>query len=108
MERLTIGDFFDRIALGVGEREALVFPDQHVRWGYRETHVRVTQLAKGLMGLGIDTGDHVAVFATNRPEWVLLQLAAAKIGAVLIPIDPASGAPSSPTSLPTPMLRRSS
>ena len=92
MERLTIGDFFDRIALGIGEREALVFPDQHVRWGYRETYARVTQLAKGLMGLGIDTGDHVAVFATNRPEWVLLQLATAKIGAVLIPIDPASGA----------------
>jgi fatty-acyl-CoA synthase len=93
MERLTVGDLFDRVALGVGDREALIFPDQHVRWGYRETHARVTQLAKGLMGLGVDTGDHVAVFATNRPEWVLLQLAAAKVGAVLVPIDPASGAP---------------
>jgi fatty-acyl-CoA synthase len=92
MECLTIGDFFDRIALGVGEHEALVFPDQRVRWGYRETYARVTQLAKGLMGLGIDMGEHVAVLATNRSEWVLLQLATAKIGAVLVPIDPASGA----------------
>jgi fatty-acyl-CoA synthase len=93
MQRLTIGELFDRIALGIGEREALVFPDHGVRWGYRDTHARVAQVAKGLMGLGVDAGDHVAVFATNRPEWVLLQLAVAKIGAVLVPIDPASGAP---------------
>ncbi len=44
------------------------------------------------MGLGIDAGDHVAVFATNRPEWVLLEIAVAKIGAVLVPIDPGAGA----------------
>lgn len=93
MERITIGNCFDRVALGIGDREALVFPDHRVRWGYRETHTRVTQLAKGLMGLGVDAGDHVAVFATNRPEWVLLQLATAKVGAVLVPIDPASGVP---------------
>ena len=93
MERLTVGDFFDRVALGVGEREALVFPGDRVRLGYRETHARVTLIAKGLMGLGVDPGDHVAVFATNRPEWVLLQLAVAKVGAVLVPIDPAAGGP---------------
>lgn len=92
MERLTVGDLFDRVALGVGEREALIFPEQRVRWGYRDTHARVTQVAKGLMGLGVAPGDHVAVFATNRPEWILLQLAVAKVGAVLVPIDAASGA----------------
>lgn len=90
MERLTVGDFFDRIALGMGEREALVFPDQGARWRYRDTHARVGQVAKGLMGLGVANGDHVAVFATNRIEWVVLQLAVAKVGAVLVPIDPAS------------------
>ena len=92
MERLTIGDFFDRTALGVGDREALIFPDQRVRWGYREVHTRVSHVAKGLMGLGIERGDHVAIFAPNRVEWVLLHLAIAKIGAVSVPIDPALGA----------------
>jgi len=92
MERLTIGDFFDRTALGSGDREALVAVDQRVRWGYREVHTRVSQVAKGLMGLGVESGDHVAVFAPNRVEWVLLHFAVAKIGAVLVPIDPALGA----------------
>jgi fatty-acyl-CoA synthase len=92
MERLTIGDLFDRVALGSGDPEALVFPAAQVRWGYRETHARVTQLAKGLIGLGINTGDHVALWGTNRAEWILLQLALAKIGAVFVPVDPATGA----------------
>jgi fatty-acyl-CoA synthase len=92
MDRLTVGDYFDRVALATGEREALVFPQQAVRWRYRDVRAHVSQLAKGLMGIGVDSGDHVAVFATNRSEWVLLQLAVAKIGAVLVPIDPAAGA----------------
>lgn len=91
MERLTIGDFFDRTALGSSDHEALIFADQRVRWGYRDVHGRVSQVAKGLMGLGVESGDHVAVFAPNRVEWVLLHLAVAKIGAVLVPIDPALG-----------------
>jgi fatty-acyl-CoA synthase len=92
MERLTVGDFFDRTALGIGDREALVAVDQRVRWGYREVYTRVSHVAKGLMGLGVESGDHVAVFAPNRVEWVLLHFAVAKIGAVLVPIDPALGA----------------
>ncbi len=92
MERLAIGDFFDRVALGAGERDALVSPDQGVHWRYREVHARTRQLAKGLMGLGVDPGDHVAVFSTNRVEWVLLKLAVAKVGAVLVPVDPRADA----------------
>jgi len=92
MEQLTVGEYFDRAALGMGEREAVVFVDAHVRWRYRDLHAHVTQVAKGLMGLGVDAGDHVALFASNRVEWVLVQLAAAKVGAVLVPIDPAAGA----------------
>lgn len=92
MERLTVGEYFDRAALGMGEREAAVFVDARLRWRYRELHAHVTQVAKGLIGLGIEVGDHIAVFASNRVEWVLLQLAAAKVGAVLVPIHPAAGA----------------
>ncbi len=88
-ERSTIGARFDRVALSSHDREALVFVDSGVRWTYREMHARVNQLAKGLMGLGIEPGEHLAVWATNWPEWVLLQLATAKIGAVLVALDPA-------------------
>ena len=89
MERIAIGALFDRVALSTEDREALVFVEPGVRWTYRDTHARVQQLAKGLMGLGIGLGEHVAVWATNWPQWVLLQLATAKVGAVLVTVNPA-------------------
>jgi len=92
MERITIGDGFDRVARGTPDREAFVFVEPGVRWTYRGALGRVQRLAKALIGLGVERGDHVAVWATNRPEWVLVQLAAAKIGAVLVPLDTAYGA----------------
>lgn len=92
MERLTIGDLFDRVAHGAGERDALVFSELDRRWSYRDTFSRVQRLAKGLVGLGVERGDHVAVWATNRPQWVLLQLAIAKVGAVLVTVNPAASA----------------
>lgn len=92
MESITIGDLFDRVARGAGDREAFVFAGAGVRWSYRETLAQVQRVAKALIGLGIERGDHVAVWATSRPEWVALQLATAKIGAVLVPIDLALGA----------------
>ena len=88
MERITVGALFDRVALGAEDREAFVFPAVGVRWTYRDVHARVTQLAKGLMGAGVGAGDTVAVWATNQPEWVLLQLAVAKAGAILVPLAP--------------------
>jgi fatty-acyl-CoA synthase len=92
MESLPIGDLFDRVARGARDREAFVFSDAGVRWTYRDSLAHVQRLAKSLIGLGIERGDHVAVWATNRPEWVSLQLATAKIGAVLVAVDPAFGA----------------
>src|SRR5882724_2820939 len=89
MERTTIGALFDRVALGPGDRAAMVFPEHRVRWTYRELLGHVNRLAKGLMGLGVEPGEHVAVWATNWPEWALLQLATAKIGAVLVTVNPA-------------------
>ena len=88
METIPIGDLFDRVARGAAHREALVFPQAGVRWTYGDVLARVQQLAKALIGLGIERRDHVALWATNRPEWVLVQLATAKVGAVLVAIDP--------------------
>jgi len=88
MDRNTIGTAFDRTAHGAGDREACVFPGADLRWTYRALQEHTVQLAKSLIGLGIDSGDHVAVWATNQPEWVPLQLAIAKIGAVLVSVNP--------------------
>lgn len=92
MERTPIGDVFDRVARGTPDREAFVFPEAGVRWSYGDALTLVQRLAKGLIGIGVDRGDHVAVWATARPEWILLQLAVAKIGAVLVPLNPGYGA----------------
>jgi len=89
IERTTIGALFDRVALSSHDREALVFAEHGLRRTYSEIHARVNQLAKGLMGLGIEPGEHLAVWAITSPEWLLLQLATAKIGAVLVALDPA-------------------
>ena len=88
MESTPIGDLFDHIARGAPDREALVFAQAAVRWTYRDVLDRVQRLAKALIGLGVERGDHVALWAANRPEWVLIQLATAKVGAALVAIDP--------------------
>jgi fatty-acyl-CoA synthase len=88
MESTPIGDLFDHIARGAPDREALVFVQAGVRWTYREVLDRIQRLAKALIGLGVERGDHVALWAPNRPEWVLIQLATAKVGAALVAIDP--------------------
>jgi fatty-acyl-CoA synthase len=72
-----------------GEREALVFPKLHLRLTWRQLAQRVDDAARGLIALGIGKGDHVALWATNVPEWVTLQFATARIGAVLVNINPA-------------------
>src|SRR4029453_14609099 len=87
--KITIGDLLDRQAARFGDRDALV----HVEHGVRPTHPRFRaecgRVAKGLIALGIQKGEHVAIWATNYAEWVVAQFATAKIGAVLITINPA-------------------
>src|SRR4051812_3378600 len=89
VEGLTIPLALDRTVERYGDRDALVFPKLGLRWSYREFANRVDQVARGLLGLGIKTGEHVAIWATNVPEWVLMQFATARIGAVLVTINPA-------------------
>ena len=60
-----------------------------LRVSYREFAAQVDQAARGLLALGIKHGEHVAIWATNVPEWVVLQFATARIGAVLVNINPA-------------------
>src|SRR6266566_1718894 len=57
-------------------------------WTYAEYRARVNTVARGLMALGLQKGDHVAVWAANLPEWLLLMFAAAKAGLVLVKVNP--------------------
>jgi fatty-acyl-CoA synthase len=85
----TIGANLDRAVARFGSREALVDCATGRRWTYRQFGVDVDTLALGLLDLGVDKGDRVGIWAPNCPEWTLLQYATAKIGAILVNINPA-------------------
>lgn len=85
----TIGACLDRAAESFGERDGLIVRHQGVRWSYGEYRERVNRLAAGLVSLGIGKGDRVGIWAPNCYEWCLIQFATAKIGAILVCINPA-------------------
>lgn len=85
----TIGANLDRTARRFPRRDALVDMASGRRWTYAELAADVDALALGLLDLGITKGDRVGVWAPNRPEWTLVQYATAKIGAILVTVNPA-------------------
>ncbi|MGW7100930.1 AMP-binding protein [Streptomyces sp. NPDC054838] len=85
----TIGENLDRTARRFPDRDALVDMASGRRWTYAELAADVDALALGLLDLGIAKGDRVGIWAPNRPEWTLVQYATAKIGAVLVTVNPA-------------------
>ncbi|WIX86017.1 AMP-binding protein [Amycolatopsis sp. DG1A-15b] len=85
----TIGGNFDRTVAAFGDRDALVDRTAGRRWTYRELAAEVTALALGLVAQGIGKGDRVGIWSPNRAEWTFLQYATAKIGAILVNINPA-------------------
>ena len=85
----TIGAVFDRIVDAHPDDPALVVRHQDIRWTWRELRERVDRLATGLIELGIEPGDRVGVWGPNSYEWVLTQFATAKIGAILVNVNPA-------------------
>ena len=85
----TIGDCLDDIAAQHADNEALVVRHQQIRWTYRELHTQVERLATGLLALGIEPGDRVGIWGPNSYEWLLVQYATAKIGAIMVCINPA-------------------
>lgn len=85
----TIGNLFDQTVARFADREALVVRHQGIRWSYRQYQVEVDRLARGLLALAIEPGDRVGIWAPNCFEWCLTQLATAKIGAILVCINPA-------------------
>jgi len=85
----TIGEMLNRIARKYPRTDALVSVHQGIRYTYGEFFERVNDLARGLMAIGVEKGDRVGIWAMNHAEWVLTQCATAKIGAIMVNINPA-------------------
>jgi len=85
----TIGDFFAGMAECQPDREALVSRHQNLRYSYSELHAQARRLASALLRLGLAPGDRVGIWSHNNAEWVLMQLATAQVGLILVNINPA-------------------
>lgn len=85
----TIGNYFDTIAERFPSNDALIVPYQNIHWTYKKLHKEVNRLATGLLNLGIAKGDRIGIWGPNSVEWYLTQLATAKIGAIMVCINPA-------------------
>ncbi|MGI5489711.1 AMP-binding protein [Microtetraspora malaysiensis] len=85
----TIGENLERTVARFGDREALVDVATGRRWTYAEFDAAVNEVALGLMARGVAKGDRVGIWAPNCAEWVLVQYATAKIGAILVNVNPA-------------------
>ena len=79
------GDLPDAAAARWGDREALVFGDR--RYTFRQIASEVDHIARGLLHTGVQSGERVAIWLLNCPEWIFAMFALAKIGAVHVPIN---------------------
>ena len=85
----TIGACLERVVAASPEHEALVSCHQGLRYSYRELNDAVDRLARGLLAHGLAKGDRIGIWAPNNAEWTLVQLATAKLGVILVNINPA-------------------
>lgn len=85
----TIGDFFDAVVEKYPDQEALVVCHQNIRWSYSELQQKVNQLASAMIEMGLEIGDRIGIWSHNNAEWLLMQLATAKVGIILVNINPA-------------------
>ncbi|GAB7389359.1 AMP-binding protein [Bacillaceae bacterium] len=84
---VTVGKLLEKMAQKQPDHEAVVYPDRKLRWTYGEFNRICRDAARGLMKLGIRSGEHVAIWASNTPEWLITQFATAQIGAVLVTVN---------------------
>ncbi|MEM6888507.1 MAG: AMP-binding protein [Pseudomonadota bacterium] len=86
---LTVPALLAATATRLPDHEAAVFPQAGIRWRYGDFQREVDRLAGGLLSLEVGKGDRVGIWSPNRPEWLLTQFATARIGAILVCINPA-------------------
>jgi fatty-acyl-CoA synthase len=87
----TIGQVVDAVATRYPNNMAIVHPDSGTRYDYHRFLSEINRAARGLMNIGIQKGDRVSLWAPNVSEWIICQIALAKIGAILVPIDHGAG-----------------
>ncbi|HET6352007.1 MAG TPA: AMP-binding protein [Coriobacteriia bacterium] len=85
---LTIGQYFRNKAAELPDNDFIVYPDRDLRWTYKDFDERTDRLAKGLLAIGFEPGDHLGVWARNVPDWLTFMFATAKIGVVLVTVNP--------------------
>ncbi|MBW4707157.1 AMP-binding protein [Roseobacter sp. YSTF-M11] len=86
---ITVSDLLRHTCERLPDHPAAVFRAQNIRWTYSDLLREVDRLAQGLLNLGIGKGDRVGIWSPNRAEWLLTQFATARIGAILVCINPA-------------------
>ena len=86
---VTICEALDAAAMRWGEADALISCAQQIRWSWASFAARVDALAAGFLALGLSPGDRIGIWSPNSAEWVLTQFAAAKVGLILVTINPA-------------------
>ena len=79
---------WDDVVAAHGSRPALVSRHQGIRWTYAELHEQVGRCARALLAAGVELGDRVGIWSPNNAEWVVVQLATAKVGAILVNVNP--------------------
>ena len=85
----TIGQCLDRTASLFPDRDALVSCHQNQRFTYRQLRVEVERIARGLLAAGVERGDRIGIWSPNLAEWMITQYASAKLGAILVNVNPA-------------------
>lgn len=85
----TIGQNLAKTVALFPQSEALICVEQDYRVTYSQFYAQTTQVAKALLALGVEKGDRVGIWSPNRSEWILIQYATARIGAILVNINPA-------------------
>ncbi|MBF9033352.1 AMP-binding protein [Rhodobacterales bacterium HKCCE2091] len=88
LREITLAQLLDEQAATFADRPALVFDEFSVRWTYADLKARADRLARGLHAWDVGFGDRVAVLSPNCPEWVLIEYALARLGAVMVTVNP--------------------
>lgn len=86
-QNVRVGELLALLARDYPQNEALIYPDRGLRYDFNQLEWMSREIARGLLSLGIEAGDRVALWAPNVPEWVVLQFALAKLGAVLVTVN---------------------
>lgn len=87
LKHVTVGKLLEDVAKEQPDHEAVVYPDRGLRLTYSQFDSLCRDAAKGFMALGVEAGDHTAIWATNRPEWITSQFATGKMGSVLVTVN---------------------